>query len=61
MTDYKKLCLELFGTDNEAELRKIAGRLASGRKKALSNNDIDTIIKMQQQGRTTKELPSILV
>lgn len=56
MTDYKKLCLELFGTDDEAQLRKIAGRLASGRKKALSKNDIDTIIKMQQQGRTTKEI-----
>lgn len=24
MKDYRKLCLELFGTDDEAELRKIA-------------------------------------
>ena len=24
-TDYRKLCIELFGTDNVAELRKIVG------------------------------------
>ena len=41
MTDYKKLCLELFGTDDEAELRKIAGRIASGRKKALSKQTMN--------------------
>ena len=34
--DYRKLCMELFGTDDETELRKIAGRLRGGRKKALS-------------------------
>lgn len=56
MTDYKKLCVELFGTDDEAELREIAGRLCSGRKKALNKNDIKTIIQMQQQGKTTKEI-----
>lgn len=56
MTDYRKLCLELFGTDNETELRTIAGKLASGRKKALSNNDVELAIKMQQQGKTTKQI-----
>lgn len=56
MTDYKKLCIELFGTDDEAELREIAGRLCSGRKKALSKEDVEEIIKMQQQGKTTKEI-----
>lgn len=56
MTDYKKLCIELFGTDDENELREIAGRLCSGRKKALSKEDTETIIKMQQQGKTTKEI-----
>lgn len=56
MTDYKKLCIELFGTDDETELREIAGRLASGRKKALNKKDTETIIQMQQQGKTTKEI-----
>lgn len=32
MTDYRKLCIDLFGTDNETELKDIAGRL-KGRKK----------------------------
>jgi IS30 family transposase len=56
MTDYRKLCIELFGTDDEVELRKIAGRLCSGRKKALSKEDTETIIQMQQQEKTTKEI-----
>ncbi len=56
MTDYRKLCLELFGTDDEMQLREIAGKLASGRKKALNKNDIDRAIKMQQQGKTTKQI-----
>ena len=38
MKDYRKLCIELFGTDDETELRKIAGRLRGGRKKALTEN-----------------------
>lgn len=56
MTDYKKLCLELFGTDDETELRKIAGRLCSGRKNALTKSDVENAIKMQQQGKTTTEI-----
>ena len=56
MTDYRKLCVELFGTDDEAELRKIAGRLRSGRKKALSPQDIAQIIEMQKSGKTTGEI-----
>lgn len=32
MTDYRKLCIDLFGTDNETELKDIAGRLKGGRK-----------------------------
>lgn len=59
MKDYQKLCLEIFGTDNEEELRNIAGRLRSGRKKAISNEDVQTIIKLQKEGKTTKEIAEI--
>ena len=51
-TDYRKLCIELFGTDNVAELRKIAGKQKTGRKKTLTDTDIQKIIEMQQQGIT---------
>ena len=56
MDDYRKLCIELFGTDDETELRKIAGRLRGGRKKALSDQDISDILAMQREGKTTKEI-----
>ena len=56
MTDYRKLCIEIFGTDDETELREIADRQRSGRKKALSKKDTEAIIEMQQQGKTTKEI-----
>lgn len=56
MKDYRKLCIELFGTDDEAKLRKIAGRLRGGRKKALSEQDIATIIQLQKDVKTTKEI-----
>lgn len=56
MKDYRKLCLELFGTDDEAELRKIAGRLRGGRKKALSEKDIALAVELQGKGIGTKEI-----
>ena len=56
MMDYRKLCIEIFGTDDETELREIAGRQRSGRKKALSKKDTEAIIEMQQRGKTTKEI-----
>ena len=56
MEDYRKLCIELFGTDDKEELRRIAGRLKGGRKKVLSDYDISRIIEMQQEGRTTGEI-----
>ena len=56
MKDYRKLCIELFGTDDETELRKIAGRLRGGRKKALTEKDIDNAIKMQGRGISTKKI-----
>ena len=56
MKDYRKLCIELFGTDNETELRKIAGRLRGGRKNSLTEKDIDNAIKMQGRGMSTKKI-----
>lgn len=56
MKDYRKLCIELFGTDDENELRKIAGRLRGGRKKSLTEKDIDNAIKMQGRGMSTKKI-----
>ena len=56
MKDYRKLCIELFGTDDETELRKIAGRLRGGRKKALTEKDIENAIKMQGRGMSTQKI-----
>lgn len=56
MKDYRDLCIELFGTDDETELREIAGRLRGGRKKSLSKKDIALAVKMQTEGKTTKEI-----
>ena len=56
MKDYRELCIELFGTDDETELRKIAGRLRGGRKKSLTEKDIDNAIKMQGRGISTKKI-----
>ena len=56
MKDYQKLCIELFGTDDETELRKIAGRLRGGRKKALSDKDIAFAVELQTKGVGTKEI-----
>ena len=56
MKDYRKLCIELFGTDDETELRKIAGRLRGGRKKSLTEKDIENAIKMQGRGMSTKKI-----
>lgn len=54
--DYRRLCVELFGTDNVEELRKIADKKKSGRKKTLTDKDIKKIIQMQQQGITTQKI-----
>ena len=59
MKDYRRLCLELFGTDDENELRAIAGRMQSGRKKALTEQDLQKIIELQRGGKTTNEIAEI--
>lgn len=53
MTDYRKLCLELFGTDDIAKLKLIADKQKSGRKKALSDEEIEKIFTMSENGITT--------
>ena len=55
-TDYRKLCIELFGTDNVDELKRIAGKQQSGRKRALNEKDVGKIIEMQQKGLTTGKI-----
>ena len=48
MIDYRKLCIELFGTDDVEKLKKIANKKKSGRKKSLTKAQIDKAIIMQQ-------------
>ena len=56
MTDYRRLCIELFGTDDVEKLKKIASRHSAGRKKALSAEDVNAIFKMQRQGMSTSDI-----
>lgn len=51
MTDYRKLCIELFGTDDEAEIRKLAGK-PRGRKKSLTEKDVLSALDMLKDGKT---------
>lgn len=52
MTDYRKLCIELFGTDDVDKIRAIASKKHSGRKSRLSDRDVEKALEMQQQGKT---------
>ncbi len=56
MTDYRKLCIELFGTDDVDKLRAIAGKKHSGRKKRLTDTDIEKALTMQQHGKTVEQI-----
>ena len=59
-TDYRKLCLELFGTDNVDELKKIANKVKdnrnAGRKRKLSCEQIDRIYQQIEGGLTLEEI-----
>ena len=59
MTDYRKLCIDLFGTDNETELKDIAGRLKGGRKNKLTETDVKNAIEMQKNFLTVKNYVQI--
>ena len=55
-TDYRKLCIELFGTDDVAKLRQIAKKTNTnrnaGRKKKFTAKELDEIEKMLENGAT---------
>lgn len=55
-TDYRKLCLELFGTDDVAKLRQIAKKTNTnrnaGRKRKFTANELAEIEKMLENGAT---------
>ena len=61
-TDYRKLCVELFGTDNVAELRNIAQRVNrknsrnAGRKKKFTAEEISEIRGLLDDGMTINEI-----
>lgn len=60
--DYRKLCIDLFGTDNAEELKKIAATLnvknprKAGRKRKLSNDDVNQIRILKDNGVTINEI-----
>ena len=56
MTDYRKLCIELFGTDDVDKLKAIAYKKHSGKKNKLSDIDIEEAFVMQQQGKTVETI-----
>lgn len=61
-TDYKALCLELFGTADKEELQAIAKSVRkknsrnAGRKKAFSKLQIDEMKKMQANGNSQVQI-----
>ena len=60
--DYRKLCVGLFGTDDEAALRKIAAEYEkkntrnAGRKRKASDEDIRKMRTMRNAGASMQEL-----
>ena len=60
--DYRALCVELFGTDEEEELRKIAKKLNqgkdnhAGRKRMFTDKDIRDIKRLRAQGTLIKKI-----
>lgn len=58
--DYRKLCVELFGTDNVDELRKISKKVLfnrnAGRKQKFTTKQIEEIEKLLAKGITINEV-----
>lgn len=60
--DYRTLCLELFGTDDIVELRRIAARAGrknnrnAGRKKKFTDGDVDGIRTSLSGGKSISEI-----
>jgi len=58
--DYQKLCIELFGTDNEAELRKLSEKLkknarGAGRQAKFTETDAEAMREMLKNGSSPAE------
>jgi len=60
--DYRALCLDLFDTDDVAELYEIAAKIGpknsrnAGRKKKFTDADIDEMRKLQADGKSISEI-----
>ena len=58
--DYKKLCIDLFGTDKPDELKKISDKTQhkskSGRKPVLSEDDKNEICRLRSEGMQTANI-----
>ncbi len=58
--DYKALCIDFFGTDDVNELKKIAKKVNdnrnAGRKRKFTNDEIDSIENMLEQGVTMEKV-----
>lgn len=60
--DYRALCLDLFDTDDVAELYEIAAKIRpknsrnAGRKKKFTDADIDEMRKLQADGKSISEI-----
>ena len=61
-TDYRKLCLELFGTDQEQELRQIAKKVQqknarnAGRKKKYSEAEAAEMRRLREEGMSLQKI-----
>ena len=61
-TDYRKLCVDLFGTDDVAKLEQIAAELKTkntrnaGRKKKFTPADVGAMEKLLAQGCTVQQV-----
>lgn len=59
MTDYRKLCIELFGTDDEDRIREIAAGISkrrSGRKPMFEGAKLEELYKKAAEGMSVNEL-----
>lgn len=61
-TDYRKLCIELFGTDDVHELKKVAKSIQvknarnAGRKKKFTQDDVQKMKAMIEGGMTVNQV-----
>lgn len=61
-TDYRKLCLEIFGTDDEDELRKIAEQMSkkntrsAGRKRKFTEQQVSKMRCLREDGVPVRDI-----